>query len=148
MAALREALKAHLLADSPLMALMTGGVLDAEDLPQAGGDMSTLPLEANGITIKPFIVPRWRLKKPGEIISISQYRTLELYFYADTGYSVIEPAMERVIGLLHRQRLQADDVDGYAFFEWIQDRGEAPAPEFGNAASDMSRYTLGNLRRS
>lgn len=149
MATVRQALKTHLLADATLAALLTGGVLDAEDLPLDGGSLSDIPLQNDGVRIKPFVVCRWRLTTPKEIIASSQRRTLELYFYQDVGYATIEAAQQHVKSILHQVKLlAADDAARYAFFNWQQDRGELPAPEFGNVASIMSRYSVDYLRSS
>lgn len=146
MATLREAVKALLAGDGALAALLTGGVLDADALPMDGGGVGSLPLAADGMSVRPFAVLRWRGANPREIVAVTERRTLEVYVYQERGYGVIEQAKRRIKSLLIRQRVSADDA-GIAMFHWLQDMGELPAEEFGNLACEMSRFYVDYVRR-
>lgn len=150
MARLRQALRAYLLANHPdidgteLSTILTGGIFDAQTTDASGVDTSWLPM--NGARIMPFAVIRLRGASGREIIADSERRFVEIYFYADSGYDVIDAAKERVKAILHRKQVQADNAD-ISMFHWDQDRGELPAPEYHSSASDMSRFYVDYLRK-
>jgi hypothetical protein len=146
MAVLRDALRTHLLADATLSAILSGGIFDAQQTDQEGPDTSWIPRAANGVHIAPFAILRFKGTSGKEIISNSKRRFVEIYFYDDFGYTQIERAKSRIESLLHRKQVQADDA-GIAMFHWVMDRGELSAPEYENAASDMSRYYVDYTRR-
>jgi len=146
MAVLRTALRNHLIADSALMAILTGGVFDAQSTDAEGADTSWIPRAANGVTLAPFAIIRFRGESPTEIVAFTERRFVEIYFYQAYGYLQIELAKNRVKSILHRKRVQADDA-GIAMFHFVQGRGEMPAPEYENAASDMNRYFVDYTRK-
>lgn len=146
MVTLRAALMAHLSSDSRLTALLTGGILDADALPMDGGGAGSLPLAADGVSVKPFAVVRWRGSAPKEIPWATERRTVEIYVYQERGYDIIEQAKRRIKALLIRQMVKADDA-AICMFHWVQDTGEFPAPELGNLACEMSRFVVDYVRK-
>jgi len=73
------------------------------------------------------------------VVSLTERRSVEIYFYQHRGYATIERAKRRVKTILERTMLPADDA-GIAMFHWAHDTGEFPADELGRASADMSRY--------
>ena len=146
MASLRDALTAFLNADATLTALLTGGVLDASDLPQ--GDMGIKDVPHSGAKILPFAVIRWRGTTGTEIVGRTERRSLEIYFYQHRGYDVIEPAKRRVKKILSRTKIPADDAK-LCMFHWAKiDLGDFSARELGGASADMSRYYVDVSRKA
>lgn len=139
MATLRETLKTYLNADTALKALLTGGVLDADDLPKGAASIRDVPHVGGQVT--PFAVIRWGGVSPKEITvsTRTERRSVEIYLYQHRGYGTIESAKRRLKALLHRKALPATDA-GIAMFHWAQDTGEFPADELGGASADMSRF--------
>ena len=137
MAYLRAVLKTYLNADAALMTLLPGGVLDTDELPEGASSIQDVP--HNGPQITPFAMLRWRGATPKEIVSFTERRSVEIYFYQHRGYATIERAKRRVKTILERTMLPADDA-GIAMFHWAHDTGEFPADELGRASADMSRY--------
>jgi hypothetical protein len=146
MATLRTALLTHLQNDTTLAAWLTGGLFAAEVLPPDGGGAGSLPYAADGVSVKPFGIVRWRSATPKEIQRLTERRTVEIYLYQERGYTIIDPAKRRIKALMDGQMLAADDA-GIAMFHWITDLGELAAPEFGNLACDMSRYYVDYTRK-
>ena len=146
MADLRTALRTYLVTDPALSAILTGGIFDAQTTDAEGESTEWLPRAANGVTLAPFAVLHFRGTTEKEIVSNSRRRFVEIYLYQSAGYTAIEQAKRRIETLLHRHQLQADDA-GIAMFHWAMDRGELPAPEYQNAASDMSRYYVDYIRK-
>lgn len=139
MAEITAATRALLEADATLVALATGGIWDASELDQNG-------LSVDGITdsrgrLLPTVVLRWRGSVPAEIVKFSETGYVEMYFYANSGQTVIRQMMARVKVLLHRQRVTATGT-GANFFSWVNDIGEYVAEELNNAAANMSRYAV------
>ena len=143
---LRDSLRAYLQADSTLMGLLSGGLLDANSLPRDGGGMSSVPLAGDGLTILPFAILRWGVTTPKEIVRNSERRNLAIFIYQESGYGQIEAVQARLKMRLHRQRLSASDA-GIAMCHWLNDTGEFPAPEFGNCAGSISRYVVDYIRK-
>lgn len=147
MADLRTALREYLLADATLSAILTGGIYDAQTTDAEGADTSWIPRDpVNGVTLAPFAIIRFRGETPTEVIARTERRFVEIYFYQGYGYTQIERAKRRVKEILHRQQVQAEDA-GIAMFHFVQGRGEMPAPEYENAASDMNRYYVDYVRK-
>lgn len=137
MAYLRETLKTFLNEDAVLMALLTGGVLDTDELPMGASSIEDVP--HTGPEILPFAVLRWRGTTEKEIVGLTERRSVEIYFYQHRGYATIERAKRRVKTILNRTQLPAEDA-GLSMFHWAHDTGEFPADELGRASADMSRY--------
>lgn len=110
MATLRAALKTTLEADSTLMALLTGGVFDSEDVFREGVDEPEAPRESNGVTIKPFASIRWGGANPtGPVLVDAEAQSVEIYCYQHSGYTTIEAALTRIKALLNRKFITADN---------------------------------------
>jgi len=100
---LSDDIKAALLADAPLVALLTGGIhndveeINRQDTPSA--------FDATTKEIKPCAL----IKIPNEVpvgpFLRSVRTTAVLYFYQRSGYSVIEPAMALVFTDLNEKRI-------------------------------------------
>ena len=139
MATLRETLKTFLNADSSLTTLLTGGVLDATELPKGASAIRDVPND--GLKIKPFAMLRWRSTSEKEIIGLTERRGLDIYLYQHRGgYATIDSAKRRIKTLLRRKQLSADDADG-AMFHWDgHDLDEFSADELGGASACMTRF--------
>jgi hypothetical protein len=140
MATQRQTLRAFLEADATLVATLTGGIWDADEL-----DLNLLTPNTPGIMdnlhrVKPCLLIRWRTAAPKENPFRTERRFAEFYFYSGTGAAAIETAKARVKALLNRTRLKLTDNTKLNCFHWVSDRGELPDITFGNATSDVSRY--------
>lgn len=142
MATLRAAFKAALTGDATLMALLTGGVLDAQDLNFTGEGAYEAPRESDGVRLKPHAVIRWGERSPqGSAIKVrGKLETVEAYVYQDTGFDVIEGAIIRMESLLCDTYLQTDDRALAHITEGSFTSGELPAEELGNAACKFVRF--------
>ena len=146
MATLRESLKARLENDSALAALLTGGVLDAADIPTDSG-IDVAPRLSDGVRIAPYAVVRWQASNAYSMLNIgAEQETVEIYCYQHSGYDTIEAAQGRIKTLLHNAYLDVDDRDlAHVLFAYIS--GEVPADELGGASCRFSRYVVTGVRR-
>ena len=157
MATLAAALKARLTGDTtltpalptgtPLMAILTGGVLDVDSLGRQGLTPTSAPRLADGVTLAPCAVLRWRTSGQYGLRN-AERRMLMVWFYDDRGQATIEQAMRRVKDLLHRYEI-GPTTDGYGlnFVKWAGDVRELVAEELGDAAAAYSRYSIDLTRR-
>jgi len=143
MATLRAKVKATLQANAPLVALLTGGILDASVLDFTGEGASQAPREADGVTLKTHAVIRWGDVSPnGSGLKIGdEAETFEIYVYQDTGFDVIESALIKIKKLLHDSYLVTDDR-ALAHVIKVFTSGEMPAEELGNAACRFVRFAV------
>lgn len=146
MADLRTATRNLLVADTDLMAILTGGVFDARQLPQNGMTVDNLPHAANGITVLPFIVIRFRNSTGKEIIRKTERRFCEFFIYEHRGYQNIEQAKRRLKTLLDGKQVRADDA-GICMFHWVTDIGEVPNDQLGFIPCELSRYYVDYVRK-
>ena len=138
MATLRENLKAFLNADTSLIALLTGGVLDTTELPEGASSINDVPND--GLKIIPFAMLRWRSTSEKEIPGVTERRSVEIYLYQHRGYATIERAKRRIKTVLNRKQLPSDDAD-IAMFHWGgHDLDEFPANELGGTSACMTRF--------
>lgn len=130
MASLREALKTTLEADGSLMALLTGGVFDADDVfGREGIDSVNAPYEADEVTLKPFAAIRWGGSNPtGPSVIQAAMESVTIYVYQHQGYATIDAALSRIKALLNHQFVTADDRQ-LAYFMTPQ-----KGPEFAEEA--------------
>lgn len=145
MTTLREAFKAVLDEDTALMALLTGGVYDSDALGRTGLTPDSVQREADGVTMKPAAVIRWRGESQSALKAdtISERRFVEVYVYADRGHAVLEQVKARAKALLHRRQLgPTDDGLGLNFVVWVDSRGEFVADELQGAAADRLRFVV------
>lgn len=144
MATLRAAIKSTLTGDAPLMALLTGGVLDAQDLNFTGEGAYEAPREADGVTLKAHAVVRWGERSPtGRAVKVrAKLETVEIYVYQDTGFDVIESAILRMCSLLEDTYVTTDDRALAHITEQSFVSGELPAEELGNAACKFVRFFI------
>jgi hypothetical protein len=138
---LRAALRALLAADTALAALATNGVKDLDTLGRAGLELADL----NGGTaaIKPTVFIRWSTAAPySDSVLNARSLFVELYFYADQGYTTIESMRARVFALLHQKRVSFDSPtnEHLCAFRWAGDVLQQVDDQLGGAAFERSRY--------
>ena len=99
---LRDDIKAVLDGDDDLMEMITGGVyIDISELSRQSAPGA---FDANS-EIKPAILIKEGNEMPDGPYSRSVRTPLTLYFYQLTGFDVIDAAMNRVLDLLHEQKI-------------------------------------------
>lgn len=148
MPTLRENIKVLLEADGTLSALLPGGWLDSEDLPQDEGGAGSLPRDTDGLTVLPFGVLRWRASNAYDHQKIGAERqSLETYFYAEVGSADLEAVVSRVKALLHETYTEGDDR-ALAHVVYTFTSGELPPDEhLGGASGQFSRYNIVFVRK-
>lgn len=144
MATLKAATLALLTGDTALVAVFTGGFFDAETLPNDGLTLATISKEANGVTIKPSGLLRWRAANPVRGPNYAARRFVEIYLYDDVshGRENIDYAMRRIWELLHKKYISGTNNEGFAYFVWAGDLGEAP----NNDRDDVLMANMGRSR--
>lgn len=146
MAILRDAIYNALIADSALMAILTGGVFDANHLGREGLKPDAVR-DTTTQRIKPLIVIRWQ----GEIdmqpeVFDSELVLATVWYYEDRGFTNIQAAKRRVKKLIHNQYFSADDV-ALAHGQFNDGGGEFIATEFGSASGDFSNFQFTTMRK-
>lgn len=146
MPTLREVVKNTLEADVILTGILPGGIFDASELPQDGGGASSAPRQSDGVRINPYAIIRWGNSAgypPHKVYA--EQGSVEIYFYQDTGYAIIEQAISRVKALLNDVYLEASDrVLAHVSFAF--NSREVPADELGGAPCQFSRYSIIHVR--
>jgi hypothetical protein len=144
MASLKATTLALLTADTALVTVFTGGFLDADGLPNDGLTMATIQKEANGVTIKPTGVLRWREANPVAGPTYAARRFLEIYLYDDVshGREKIDYAERRIWQLLNKKYISHTANEGFAYFVWVGDLGEVP----NNDRDDVLMANMGRTR--
>jgi hypothetical protein len=146
MATLREQVKSVLTSDATLMALLTGGIKDAQELPPDGGSLKDAPKAANGVSLAPHATIRWRGDRPFSAETLgAEQTTCEVYLYDHIGYVKIEEAIGLIKPLLHRHRFQVSDRD-FVYTNWVQNMGEMNAPEYAGAPMRFMRFEVTTVR--
>lgn len=146
MATLRALVKTALSGDGQLAALLTGGFLDASDLPRDGGGINDAPKESDGVRIAPFCITRFRESNELQPEALSpEAETIEIYIYEDTGYAVIDPALTRIYKVLHKFNPVPDDRD-FAYFWRTHISGEMLAEEYAYAPMRFIRFAITTIR--
>lgn len=117
--ALEDDFAARMIADAPLMAILSGGVFKSSTLGRLGITRETAPaaFDAGGY-LRPCALVRQRALVPtgdvddadGKLVSASQ--VVEVWLYEDTGYSALDAAAARLFALLH----------GHVFSGWFEAR--------------------------
>jgi hypothetical protein len=126
--------------DTTLIAILTGGIYDASELPADGLTPTAAPSAFNGVRVKPCAVIRWRNTTGTELIGSSKRRFFEIYFYQVAGQDQIEAAMVRCRALLDRAKAFTDEDDQVYYTTWVEDMGDLIAEELDGAAMGFSRY--------
>jgi len=148
MPTLRELLQSTLTADATLTALLPGGFMDANDLPQDSGGAASAPRQGDGIRINPFGIIRYRAgnRTQADVPSLrSGQQSIEIYVYEDVGYGVIDAAIDRLITLLDNTYLYPTDRAIVHLLNSFESE-EIPAEEFGNAPSRFVRFQTVSTR--
>lgn len=138
--------------DVALGLIITGGFFDADSLPNDGLTMATIPKEANGVTIKPTGVLRWREANPVAGPNYAVRRFVEIYLYDDVshGRENISSAKRRIWELLHQKYVSGTSNEGFAYFVWVGDLGEVPNDDRDDvlmANMGRSRYQVDMTRK-
>lgn len=148
MSVLRTAFKEALEADATLNALLPGGIFDAEEMDFTGQGSTQIPRDpVDGITVLAHAIIRWR-----DDISYMPYRlgaaqaTVEVYVYQDTGYLVIEAAINRIRLTWHDRYLTADDQK-IAHFSFVSKSGEVPAQSSAYPPARFIRFSIIHIDR-
>lgn len=140
MTALRQVLRETLEGDATLMALLTGGVFDAAELPDDGltPGMTGSPWNASTGVLAPCAVIRWRNRAPyGPHWDLGSERLfVEVYLYGMR--TTIESAADRVNVLLNAQLLSADSRN--VRIKKAGGMQEVPTLELGNVNGLMLRF--------
>lgn len=144
MATLKETVLNLLADDVALVGVVTGGVWDADSLPNGGLTMATIPKESNGVTIKPAVVLRWRERNPMRGPSYAARQFVEIYVYDDPshGRDNIDYAMRRIWELLNKKWIGGTDHERMAYLTWAGDLGELP----DGARDDVLLANMGRSR--
>lgn len=148
MPTLRELVKSTVEADATLTALLPGGFMDANDLPQDGGGAGSAPRQADEVRINPFGIIRYRAgnRTQADVPSLrSGQQSIEIYVYEDVGYGVIDAAIDRLITLLDNKYLYPSDRAIVHLLHTF-DSEEIRAEEFGNAPSRFVRFQTVSIR--
>lgn len=133
--------------DATLTTLLPGGFLDSEILPHDGGGMNVAPKTADGITINPFGVIRWKASNAfGPETIAAELQQLEVYVYADVGYATLETAIGRIKALLNRTYPAGVSDRGLAFLQFMHASPELTAEEFNNAPMMFIRFAIYQVR--
>jgi len=134
---LRGELKDYLNDDATLGELLTGGVLDATDLPQGNYGISNVPHEGRSSSRLPSFAGVAAPRR--KIIGQTERRNLEIYLYQALGYDIIDPARRRIKAILNRVQLPADDA-GIGMFSLGTRTRRFYAEELGGASGYLCRY--------
>lgn len=147
MGVLREVFRQTLEADTALTTLLTGGIMDASELPADGGGSKSAPRESGKTRIQPYAVVRWRAVRPFSVeVLEAEKETVEVYIYQQKGYDTIEAAIHRMKALLHRQFLTADNrAIAHTFMTFIS--GELTAEELHYAPTRFIRFEVTQIRK-
>ena len=99
---LSDDVKTVLEADATLMALLTGGVHD--DVEEVSRQNTPTAFDASG-EIMPCALIKLGVETRRGPFAHSVQTPVTIYFYEFSSYEVINPAMARVYGLLHDQKI-------------------------------------------
>ncbi len=103
---INAAIQSLLLADSTLMAVLTGGVYDTGEITR---QLAPGAFDANG-EIKPCVL----IKSGNEISLESKIQAVQtplmLYLYQRSGYTAIDAALARIYSLLNQRHIGASGV--------------------------------------
>jgi len=132
--AIRSAIKSLLEADTTLMATLTGGVYGEAEISRQA---TPAAFDANG-EIEPCALLAVEADDPSGPFETSSRTFVTVYFYARSGYSAIDTALDRVFALLHRQRVSDENVWEIRHAGDVRDQRD-PALD---CAMSMSRYTV------
>lgn len=135
---MRAKLKSILTSDTTLMAVLTGGVYDASDLPSDGLTSSAIPGAFNGSYLKPCALIRFGGESETEIKATTKRRFVHIFFYDQRGYTNIDAAIKRCQVLLDRKRHKAGTQVFYT--SWVDNLSDSVAQELGNVPMARSRY--------
>lgn len=148
METLRQTLLDLLKNDTALSAILTGGVMDASELPDDGGGAGSAPRDLGNVRIKPYAIIRWRAgsRMHGDIPGFrASSRAVEIYNHQQRGYDVIDQAIEREIDLLDNAYLNVADRT-LAHLTFIHESPEIPTRELGLIPARFVRFMVVDFR--
>jgi hypothetical protein len=153
MATLKASVLAILNDDVALSGIITGGVFDADSLPNGGLTVATIAKESNGVTIQPTGVLRWRERNPVRGISYAARQFVEIYLYDDPshGRDNIDYGKRRIWELLNKRWVTNTDHERMAYLVWAGDLGELPEGRRDDvlmASMGRSRYLVDLTRKT
>lgn len=146
-----QTLKAYLMADATLTAILTGGVFVWDDLGREGLTPSNIQREADGVRIKPTAVIRMRGSQPQADAPVSdppaEGQFFDVWFYGESD-AVVSQAARRCKVLLNRRVVGVtNEPRGLNYVMWVDDTGEFTADELEGAPANRSRYSVVFTRR-
>lgn len=145
MPSFKDSLKTILTGSGGLTALLTGGVLDAQDLPRDGGGANDIPRQLSGL-INPFAIIRFReANRTSADVLNAALESVEVYVYEDTGYNTIDAALALIFSLLNAVILYPTDR-AIASLQWVHTSTEMIADEYGYAPMKMMRFQTTTVR--
>jgi hypothetical protein len=111
-ATLRAAVKSRLTADATLMAILTGGAKDWDELGDGKTGLTPETAAYNGSILLPQAVLTWGTETPVMESYGTQglRRFLQLWAYDHDSRATIESALKRARTVLHRARVATDDA--------------------------------------
>ena len=142
---MRTHIRTRLEADATLIAILTGGIYDASELPEDGLTPAAAPGAYTGTRLKPCAVIRFRNQNETQIVGASKRRFFEIYFYQGVGQSSIDAAAARCRTLLHPHARSKTTAGQVYYTTWMDDAGDLVADELGGAAMSYSRYYMDYL---
>lgn len=137
---IRTDIRETLEGDATLVAILTGGIYDASELPMDGLTPSSAPGAFTGVRLNPCAVIRFRGSNETEIIGSSRRRFMEIYFYQQVGMDQIDAAAARCRVLLHHAKQFTTDGGQVYYTTWVDSSGDMVADELDGAAMAFSRY--------
>jgi hypothetical protein len=138
----------RMLADAPLMLILTGGVYQRGLLGREGLTRQTAPLAygADGYLLPAAVVAQ-RGNVPDGILRdmdmpmASAVQVVEVYLYEDSGYAAIAAAMSRLFALFQGHRF-SDSADIYLANVIDRQRDDGPARGASLARMDWAVHSI------
>lgn len=136
--------KEKLEADTELTVLVTGGIYDWDETKRTGISYTNTPNAWDGPKIKPTILVKARQRVPTNDIvdeanqQLSYIQVIEIYFYEEVGYNIIETAMQRAYELLQHKKL----ADKYGPMQLLTTIEGIQAEDLGGANMGRMDFAL------
>lgn len=152
MSDISAAIKALFTADSGaggMNTLLTGGIRTKRELTRDGISRKTTPsaydgatrlLLPNAVISQRGLVPTYELADQHQQL-VSTRQVLELWFYDDDSYAVIEQARDRAYALLHEQ-----NISGVGRCTALPGLDDLRAEELNNAAMLKAEYQVNSIK--
>lgn len=147
MARLREAFKAYLQADTTLVALLPGGIYNKDDFGLDFGGADEAPRQSGGVRIAAYMVLAWKESIPfGPSTVGAEQEEVEAYIYQDSGYGIIDQAIDAFKAHVHHQFVTADNR-ALASCRVIHVGPETTSKEVGGSPVRFIRTEITQIRK-